>query len=99
MVTTVLAQLGGLRGLEWVILAILIIVLLIKGPEHIPQLARAVGKARGEYEKGKQELQEEIARADDRASLEEAARGLDIDTAGRSDEELKAAIAAAVEEE
>lgn len=99
MVTTVLAQLGGLRGLEWVILAILIIVLLIKGPEHIPQLARAVGKARGEYEKGKQELEEEIARADDRASLEKAAHDLDIDPTGRSDEELKAAIAAAVEEE
>lgn len=99
MFPTVLGQLGGLQGLELIILAVIIIVLLIKGPEHIPQLARAFGKARGEYEKGKAELQEEIQKADDRAQLEKAARELDVDPEGKSDAELKAAIAAAVEEE
>lgn len=98
MVTTVLALLG-IQGLEVAILLVALIVLLIKGPEHIPQLARAIGKARGEYEKGKQELRQELDRAEDRASLEEVAHDLDIDTTGKSDEELRAAITAEIEEE
>lgn len=91
----------GIQGVEFVILAILVIILLIKGPEHIPQLARALGKARGEFERGKQEFEKEVgkevSKADDRARLEKAARELDIDPEGMSDDELRSAIAAAVE--
>lgn len=99
MFPTVLAQLGGIVGIEWIILLIIVVVLLIKGPEHIPQLARAFGQARGEYEKGKQEFDEELSKGAERARLEDAAEDLEIDPEGKSDRELRAAIAASVEEE
>lgn len=88
----VVGQIFGVQGLEIIILAVIIIILLIKGPEHIPQLARALGKARGEFEKGKQEFDKELGKGEDRAKLEEAAKGLGIDPKGKSDAELRRAI-------
>lgn len=95
----VLGQIFGVQGLEIIILAVVIIILLIKGPEHIPQLARALGKARGEFEKGKQEFETELGKGEDRAKLEEAARGLGIDPSGKSDDELRRAIRDAVSDD
>lgn len=94
-----LGFLPGTGGWELVIIAVLIIILLIKGPEHIPQLARALGKARGEYERGKREFTDEFRKGEERSKLEKAARDLGIDSTGKSDAELKRAIAASVSEE
>ena len=57
----VILQLGGLGGIEWVII-IGIVILLIFGVRKIPELAKSFGKAQGEYEKAKIEMRKEVER-------------------------------------
>jgi sec-independent protein translocase protein TatA len=45
-------------GGEWVV--ILIIVLLLFGAKRLPELARSLGKAKNEFQKGAREINEEI---------------------------------------
>jgi sec-independent protein translocase protein TatA len=46
-------------GNEWVIL-IIIAVIFIFGAKKIPELAKTLGKAKGEFEKGKIEAEKEL---------------------------------------
>ena len=90
-------QLGGLGGFEWVIV-IGIIIALFFGVKKIPELARSFGRASGEFEKAKIEMRKEVERAkgtgtDERGKLELVADKLGIDYAGKTDEELRQAIA------
>ena len=90
-------QLAGLGGFEWVIVAALIIALFF-GVKKIPELARSFGRASGEYEKAKIEMHEEVEKiksegSEERKKLESVADKLGIDYAGKSDEELRQAIA------
>ncbi|MEM4766433.1 MAG: twin-arginine translocase TatA/TatE family subunit, partial [Nitrososphaerota archaeon] len=41
----------ALTGLEWVIVAVIIIVLLLWGPSQLPKMARALGEAKKEFKK------------------------------------------------
>jgi sec-independent protein translocase protein TatA len=89
-------QLGGLGGLEWIIIAAIIVALFF-GVKKIPELARSFGRASGEYEKAKIEMRKEIDRvksADNaqREKLESVAEKLGIDPLGKSDDELRQAI-------
>lgn len=91
-----LMQLGGLGGLEWVIVIALIIALFF-GVKKIPEIARSFGRASGEYEKAKIEMREEVEKikskgSEEREKLESVADKLGIDYAGKSDEELRQAI-------
>lgn len=61
MVTGLL--IGGLGPGE--LLLIGAIVVLLFGASKIPELARSMGKAKGEYKKGVQEAEEEISSLDD----------------------------------
>jgi sec-independent protein translocase protein TatA len=54
-------QLAGLGGLEWIIIAAIVVALFF-GVKKIPELARSFGKASGEYEKAKIEMRKEIDR-------------------------------------
>jgi len=45
----------ALDPLEWIIIGIIVVVIFLWGPTKIPALARALGRARREYEKGKEE--------------------------------------------
>lgn len=47
---------------DWVIL-IVVVVVLFAGASKIPELARAFGRAKGEYEKARMEVQRELAAA------------------------------------
>ncbi|MEO9320437.1 MAG: twin-arginine translocase TatA/TatE family subunit [Nitrososphaera sp.] len=73
-------------------------ILLFVGSKKLPELARAVGRAQGDYEKGKREAAEEIKRAQNQGSsvgrekLEELAVSLGIDYSNKNDDELRAAI-------
>lgn len=49
-------------GGEWVI--ILIIVLLLFGAKRLPELARSLGKAKNEFQKGAKDISDEINRDD-----------------------------------
>ena len=86
--------LGFLSAGEWVI--VLLVVVLLFGAAKIPELARALGKAKGEFEKGSREGRE-AAPAKDAPTIEaaeqervlKAARELGIPTEGRSLADIK----------
>ncbi len=52
---------------DWAILAVVVIV-LFGGAKKIPELARSMGKAMGEFKKGQVEIEKEVA--DIRSSFE-----------------------------
>src|SRR6266498_4931260 len=91
-------QLGGLGGLEWIIVAAIIIALFF-GVKKIPELARSFGRASGEFEKAKIEMRKEVEKVkggrgtEERERLESVADKLGIDYVGKTDEELRQAIA------
>lgn len=66
MVTGLL--IGGLGPGE--LLVIGAIVVLLFGASKIPELARSMGRAKGEYKKGVQEADEEIASLEDEDEAE-----------------------------
>jgi sec-independent protein translocase protein TatA len=91
-------------GIEWVILLIIIAVLLLYGPKKLPELARGVGRALGEFRRGKMEIEREINSEisqldtrDMRNRLEKVAGALAVPVAGRSELEVKLDIARAVD--
>ena len=96
------AQLPG--GFEWIIILIIIAVLLLFGPQKLPELARGIGRAMGEFRRGKMEVERQISSElsdmdvkDTRVRVEKAAGALRIPTSGRSEMQLKLDIARAVD--
>ena len=88
---TALAEILGLGTTE--ILLILLIVIVFFGAAKIPQLARSLGRAKGEFERGSVEGRElskggAAANAEDEKILN-AARELGIPTEGRSLAEVR----------
>jgi len=87
-------------GFEWVIILIVIAILLLFGPQKLPELARGIGRAWGEFRRGRMEVEREIHQEfqqepprDLSVRLRDSARELGIDTTGRRDPELKLEIA------
>lgn len=92
------AQLPG--GFELIILLIIIAVLLLFGPQKLPELARSLGRAWGELRRGKieveRQIRDEMAAGDAKdfgARLRDSARELGIDATGKRDSEVKLEIA------
>lgn len=50
---------------ENVLLIVIVIVVLLFGAKKLPELARALGRAQGEFEKGKREFNREISKDTD----------------------------------
>src|SRR5574342_429592 len=48
-------------GMEWVLVLVVVVVLFFGGAKVIPQFAKNIGRARGEYERGKLEVERELA--------------------------------------
>lgn len=93
-------QFGGLGGFELIILLIILAALFLLGPKKIPELARSLGRAMGEFRRGRIELEREISRevsapegADAGSRVAAAARQLGVETKGRSDMEMRLGIA------
>src|SRR5438034_1500288 len=91
-------------GFEYVILLIIIGILLLFGPQKLPELARGLGRALGEFRRGKMEIERQISDEinamdvkDMRSRVEKAAGALAIPTSGRSELQLKLDIARAVD--
>lgn len=81
-------------GMEWIWL-IIIGGIVIFGAKKIPEIAKSLGKAKGEFEKGQIEGTKEVKKminSDDRLKLLKAAESLGINAEGLSDEELREAI-------
>ena len=59
MIDGLILQLGGIPGGPEVLLILLLAVLLF-GANKIPKLARSTGQAMGEFQKGRQQVEEEL---------------------------------------
>jgi len=95
-------ELFNIAGVEWFWILIVVVVLLF-GASKIPEIARAIGRATGEFQRGKIEIEKEIEKAKaeldkppERLKLEEAAKAFGIDPTGKSDEQLREEIKKAV---
>ena len=47
-----------LEGYEWLIIGVIAIVIILWGPAKIPEFARAIGRAKGEFHKASKEFTE-----------------------------------------
>ncbi len=93
-------QLGSVGGIEWIVILVVLAALFLLGPKKIPELARSIGRAMGEFQRGRKEVEREInaevaaTPTDTKASrITTAARQLGVETAGRNETELKLEIA------
>ena len=90
----------AIEGMEWIIVLVVVVVLIF-GASKIPKLANSLGRASGEFTKGKRESELEAARVgapeltneeEGRAKLIRAAKELGISTEGKSNEQLREEI-------
>ncbi|MCP8311709.1 MAG: twin-arginine translocase TatA/TatE family subunit [Candidatus Methylarchaceae archaeon HK02M1] len=93
-------------GTEWIWIILLGVILLF-GAKKIPEIARAFGKAKGEFERGKQEIDKELKEIsktpskkeeNEREKLIKTANALGISTYGKTDQQLREEIQAALKE-
>ncbi|MCS7132854.1 MAG: twin-arginine translocase TatA/TatE family subunit, partial [Aigarchaeota archaeon] len=47
-----------ITGIEWIIVAIVLVVLLLWGPSQLPKIAKAFGEAKKEFQKASKEAEE-----------------------------------------
>lgn len=92
----------AIQGIEWIVVAVVVLVLFLWGPEKLPKIARSIGQAKKEFEKASKGLEDELTRV---ASLQpsaaasqppqapddkllEVARELNIQTEGKTRDEI-----------
>ena len=84
-------------GTEWIWIIVVLVILLF-GAKKIPEIARSIGRARAEFEKGKLEAEKEITgEAAERLKIEKLASDLGIETEGKSIDELREEIKKALD--
>lgn len=80
---------------EYILIAVVIILLF--GASKIPELARSLGKATGEFKKGKQEAEREVSNLEKSikehpeeksSKIKEMAKDLGISVEGKTDDQL-----------
>jgi len=92
-----------IEGIEWIILLVIVAALFLFGPSKLPELARGFGRAMGEFQRGRMEIEREIRGqlaelpADKRSREERVAAVLGLPTAARTDIQLKIDIARAID--
>ena len=93
----------AILGNEFLILGIVVIIFLF-GYKKIPELARSLGRAKGEFDKGKREIRRELKAGEPEAptlketDLIRAAKDLGIETKGKTEDDLRKEIQAAVKD-
>ncbi|MGQ9719173.1 MAG: Sec-independent protein translocase subunit TatA/TatB [Nitrososphaerales archaeon] len=97
-------QVLQIHGTEW-LWVILFVVVLLFGAKKIPEIAKAMGRAKGEFERGKQEIEKEMREItqppskkeeSEREKLIRVATALGISTLGKTDEQLREEIQVAL---
>jgi sec-independent protein translocase protein TatA len=93
-----------IEGIEWIILLIILAALFLFGPQKLPELARGVGRALGEFQRGRMEIEREIRgqfaqlpSGDVRSREERVAAALGLATTGKGNVQLKIDIARAID--
>ena len=88
--------------LQWIIIGVIVIVIFLWGPQKIPELAKAVGSAKKEFDKASKEMDGAITqtpqpppvpKTGDQVLLD-TARQLGIATEGKSREQISQEIVA-----
>ena len=87
--------------LQLVIIGVIVVVIFLWGPQKIPELARALGRARKEFDEGSKELlspgstpqPQAVPKTADQVLLD-TARQLGISTEGKTREQLSQEILA-----
>jgi len=94
-------------GSEWIIIIFVALVVLL-GTNRLPEVARKFGKIAGEYNKTKNEVQNQFKDVtnsnlsiagpveNDRQKLETIAKSLEIDFANKTDDELREIISSKI---
>lgn len=95
---------GLLEGLDLIIVLIIIAVLFLFGPSKIPDIFRSIGRALGEFRRGRMEVERDISQQfstletqDARGKIERAAGVLGLAPTGKSELQVKLDIARAVD--
>ena len=88
--------------LQWIVIGVIVIVIFLWGPQKIPELARGLGRAKGEFDKASKEFQNSataasssppVPKSADQVLLD-TARQLGITTEGKSREQISQEIVA-----
>jgi len=87
-----------IQGMEWILIALIVIVLLIWGPGKIPKLARSLGEAKKEFYKAQREAEKAINEPPPEDPVIEAAKKLGISTEGKTKEQIKKELAEKLQE-
>jgi TatA/E family protein of Tat protein translocase len=77
-----------LEGWEWIIIGVVAIVIIMWGPAKIPQFARALGQAKGEFKKASKEFTDAANDASISASAAPATAPVPTHTIKTKDEML-----------
>jgi len=77
-----------LEGWEWIIIGVVAIVIIMWGPAKIPQFARALGQAKGEFKKASKEFSDAANDASISTSAAQAAAPVPAKTMKTKDEML-----------
>ncbi len=84
--------------IEWAIIVLVILVLF--GTKKLPEFARNIGRATGEFTRGKMDVERELraaastsAASSPNKNVADAAKALGIDTTNKDDATLKTEIA------
>lgn len=98
-----------LEGWEWLIIGVVAIVIIMWGPAKIPEFAKALGRAKGEFTKAQQEFSTAALTTPNAASVSalatikskdemllDTARNLGIAADGKTREEISEEIAVKV---
>jgi len=81
-----------ITGWEWIVVVGIIAVLLLWGPKKLPELAKAIGEARKEFQKASKEVTKPPPEEETKPSgddlLIETAQMLGISTEGKTKEQI-----------
>jgi sec-independent protein translocase protein TatA len=88
----------ALVGYEWLIVAAILLVVFLWGPQKLPELAKSIGLAKKEFDKAVKEGSGQVTSSTPPASestdpLIVAARTLGINTEGKTKEQIAKEIA------
>jgi len=87
----------AIAGWEWIVVIAIVLVFLLWGPQKIPQLAKAIGEARREFDKASKESEKLVSEVTQPAKpaqpnedqvLIEIARKLGIEIEGKTRNQL-----------
>lgn len=92
----------NILGSEWIIIVFVALIALL-GTNRLPEITKKIGRAVGEYNKTKNEIQSQLSGAsanlnitnpmqNERQKLEFMAKSLGIDYVGKTDDDLKKII-------